>query len=88
MSSNCNKCGSSIIWPKEFKPGNRPLNPDSTIHECMKTGPKPVESKPAEVKTPNTVLEECIVFSETFKDIDPVRFDALARIYISGRMRR
>ncbi len=41
-----------------------------------------------EVKTPNTALEECIVFSETFKDIDPTRFDSLARIYNTLRMKR
>jgi len=89
--SQCNKCQAEIIWPKEFKPGNRPLNPDSTLHQCMKTGPsesKPAQASTPETKTPNTALEECIVFSETFKDVDAVRFDSLARIYNTLRMRR
>jgi len=56
---------------------------DNTIHSCKNE----TESTP-EVKTPNTALGECIEFSETFKDIDPARFDSLARIYNTLRMRR
>ena len=86
---NCNKCEAAIIWPKEYKPGNRPLNPDSTLHECMKTGPaqsKITETKPA--KSPNTILAECIEFSETFKDITDARFDSLIRLYNTRVMQR
>ena len=87
--SNCNKCQAEIIWDKPFVSGSRPKNPDSTLHECMKTGPaqtKITESKPTQ--TPNSVLEEAIVFAETFKDTDSAKFESLAKIYISGRMRR
>ena len=83
---SCNKCGAEIIWPKEFKPGNRSLNPDSTLHQCMKDGPKPTESKP--VKSPNTILAECIEFSETFSDITDARFDSLVRLYNTRVMQR
>ena len=57
---------------------------DNTIHSCKK---EETESTP-EVKTPNTALVECIEFSETFKDQDAAKFDSLARIYNTLRMRR
>ncbi len=57
------------------------MKEEATITET-KTEPKTT------VKTPNTALEECITFSETFADIDPARFDSLARIYNTLRMVR
>jgi len=89
--SECNKCGAAIIWPKEFKPGNRPLNPDSTLHECVKQDPEP---KPSTGITPNaitavTILAECEAFRQKFGPIESdARFESLAKIYISRMMRR
>ena len=54
------------------------------VHTCKK---EDEASKPVESKTPNSVLEECIIFSETFKDQDAAHFVSLDKIYISGRMR-
>jgi len=91
MSSTCNRCNQSIKWPKPYSPGASPLNEDGTQHSCKnsyeKEEPATINNMPT-VKTPNTALEECIVFSETFKDMDSTKFDSLARIYNTLRMVR
>ena len=76
----CNRCGTEITWKKPFSPGDRPLNQDKSVHICVKPDESP--------KTSNSVLEECIVFEKQFKDQDAAKFESLAKIYISGRMRR
>ncbi len=84
--SQCNRCGSEITWKKPFTQGDRPLNMDNTVHSCKKDTPSP-EPTP-EVKTPNSILEECITFSETFKDITDAKFDSLVRLYNTRVMQK
>ena len=87
--SQCNRCGDEITWKRPFTQGDRPLNLDNSVHSCKKPEAEaPKESKPAQASTPNTILAECIEFSETFKDLTDAKYDATARIYISGRMTR
>ena len=88
MSSKCNQCGGDITWKKPFVQGDRPLNLDNSIHSCAKP------DTPSTGITPNaigavSILAECEAFRQKFGKIESdARFDALARIYISGRMRR
>lgn len=84
--SQCNRCGSEITWKKPFVHGDRPLNMDNSVHSCKKDTPSPEPT--ASSKTPNTALAEVIEFSETFKDVDAAKFDSLARIYNTLRMRK
>jgi len=85
--SQCNRCGSEITWKKPFTQGDRPLNMDNSVHSCV----KPEESEPeakTTLKTPNTILEECLEFSETFKDIPDAKFDSLVRLYNTRVMQK
>ena len=99
--SNCNKCQAEIIWDKPFVSGSRPKNPDNTLHECMKTGPKePAQSKITETKPANkptitdnalsslTSLAECKAFNSKFHDLPDAKYDAIARVYNTLRMIR
>ena len=91
MSSTCNRCGLEITWKKPFTHGDRPLNMDNSVHSCMNSYEKEeatiTETKTAP-KTSNTILEECIIFSETFKDLTDAKYDATARIYNTLRMQK
>jgi len=40
------------------------------------------------LKTPNTILLECLEFSETFKDITDAKFDSLVRLYNTRVMQK
>ena len=85
MSAKCNLCESPIIWDQPYVKGSRPKNEDGSVHSCKKEDtPAPKESS----KTPNTILEECITFSETFKDITDAKFDSLVRLYNTRVMQK
>ncbi len=91
--SSCNKCQASIIWDKPFVSGSRPKNPDNTLHECMNHSPKQEAttaqaSKPTEAKSPNSILEECLEFEQTFKDLTDAKFDSLVRLYNTRVMQK
>jgi len=86
--SQCSFCGVEITWKKPFTKGDRPLNKDNSPHSCAKP------DTPSTGITQNAVdsvgiLAECEAFRVKFGPIESdVRFDALARIYISRMMRR
>ena len=83
---NCNRCGNAIKWPEPFHPGNKPLNLDDSPHNCTAT---PSSTQPsAPVADSNAMLAECRVFLTAFKDVPDAKFDSLARIYNTLRMRR
>ena len=92
MSKTCNRCESEIIWgPYDPNKKSRPLNPDNSVHSCMKTEPaqsKITESKPAPAKSPNSILDECIEFEQTFQDLTDAKFDSLVRLYNTRVMQK
>jgi len=89
--SQCNRCGLEITWKKPFTQGDRPLNMDNSVHSCKnsyeKEEPAIINNMPT-VKTQNSILEECIIFSETFKDITDAKFDSLVRLYNTRVMQK
>ena len=92
MSAKCNRCDAEIIWPPyESGVKKRPLNPDNTVHECMKQNPTPKTSTGItdNALTSVSILAECLAFKNMFFDVESdTKFDALARIYISRMMKR
>ena len=49
--SNCNRCQAEITWPQPFVKGNKPLNPNGSIHVCQ---------KPNEERSPNQSLFDTV----------------------------
>ena len=104
MSAKCNLCESPIIWDQPYVKGSRPRNEDGSTHSCKKPDTlESFESKVTPTKKPSTsstgitenaltsvsVLAECLAFKNMFFDVESdAKFDSIARIYISGRMRR
>ncbi len=78
--SSCNRCNAEIKWPVPFVKGNKPLNLDDTPHTC--------NTASTQETTPQSILERCTLFLEAFKDLEPAKFDSLARIFISGMMNK
>ena len=77
-----------IKWPEHYQKGDRPLNLDNSVHSCA----KPSTSSTGITEnalTSVSVLAECLAFKNMFFDVESdAKFDSIARIYISGRMRR
>jgi len=85
--SQCNRCGLEITWKKPFTHGDRPLNMDNSVHSCKKETAS--ESPKTPEITPSSILDECEAFRIRFGAIESdARFDALARIYNTLRMRK
>lgn len=83
----CQTCGTSLVWKKPYVKGEPPVNPDGTSHRCEQPVAKPAESTKPKA-TPLEILGEIAVFYELYKDIDPAKFESLAKIYISRNMAR
>ena len=95
MSAKCNLCESPIIWDQPYVKGSLPRNEDGSVHSCKRdTTPTKKPSTSSTGITDNaltsvSVLAECLAFKNMFFDVESdAKFDSIARIYISGRMRR
>ncbi len=85
----CKTCGNTLAWKKPYVKGEPPVNTNGTPHRCAQGTAHPVASKPAAVKvTPIEILGEIAVFYELYKDVDPAKFESMAKIYISRNMAR
>ena len=77
-----------IKWPEHYQKGDRPLNLDNSVHSCAKPN-TPSTGITDNALTSVSVLAECLAFKNMFFDVESdAKFDSIARIYISGRMRR
>jgi len=36
--ANCNRCSQKIVWPQPYQKGNKPLNENGTMHNCLPGG--------------------------------------------------
>ena len=104
MSAKCNLCESPIIWDQPYVKGSRPKNEDGSTHSCRKSDGLPSDEgsnkrkenesvlRNSEKQTPITsvsALAECLAFKNMFFDVESdIKYDALARIYISRMMSR
>ena len=84
----CKTCGNTLAWKKPYVKGEPPVNTDGTSHRCEQpVATKPTESARPKV-TPIEILGEIAVFYELYKDVDPAKFESMAKIYISRNMAR
>ena len=86
---SCKTCGTLLAWKKPYVKGEPPVNTDGTPHRCAQGTAHPTESTVKSPKvTPIEILGEIAVFYELYKDVDPAKFESMAKIYISRNMAR
>jgi len=86
MSKICNQCDEEFRWAMPYT--GKKLNLDGTPHNCTVT---PTTSSPPVVDmTPqiDEMIGRCTIFRHHFEELPDAKFDALARIFISGMMRK
>ena len=89
----CTKCNGTFDWKLLYDKtkipcGDNPCTcPAFTANATSET--PPVEQTPKSPKvTPTEILGEIAVFYELYKDVDPAKFESMAKIYISRNMAR
>jgi len=88
--SNCNRCNAPIGW-SQVDGKNIPTNQDGSDHRNTCSGKSQgfqTSGSPKPAVSPEQVLQRCTLFLEAFKDLEPEKFDSLARIFISGMMNK
>lgn len=97
----CDRCQAEIMWPQPYVAGQRPVNPDNTVHTCANPAPQTEQPAPAPKQagtapqpigvTTTDILGEMTLVWEAFGTKDQMtdqKFDALCRIFISRKMSR
>ena len=57
---NCNRCQSEITWSQPFVKGNKPLNPDGSVHFC--------KTEKKEERSPNQSLFDTVKWDKISED--------------------